>query len=117
VTLSNLFDNVSGTFDFILTNPPYIDPALDRTESSVKSHEPHLALFGGQNGLAIINNIVTQAPQYLRDGGQLWIEHEPEQVEAIHLLAAHNGFSVVTNKDQYDVERFSILLLQNQAVK
>ncbi len=111
VVESNLFENVNGTFDFILTNPPYIDPVIDRAESAVKSHEPHLALYGGKNGLAIINDIVTKAPKYLREGGQLWIEHEPEQVEAIHSLATSNGFSIVTHKDQYGVERYSVLTL------
>ena len=38
VVESNLFENIEGTFDLILTNPPYIDLVLDSTESSVKSH-------------------------------------------------------------------------------
>lgn len=108
---SNLFENVTGTFDFILTNPPYIDPVLDRTESAVKSHEPHLALYGGESGVAIIADIIKEASEYLYNGGQLWIEHEPEQVEAIHSLALAYDFLIVTHRDQYGVERFSVLTL------
>lgn len=111
VVESDLFKNVEDNFDFILTNPPYIDPTLDRTEDSVKGHEPHLALYGGKNGFAIINAILASASTYLREGGQLWIEHEPEQVGTLHSLAKQNNFSVVTNKDQYDVERYSVLIL------
>ena len=111
VVESNLFENIEGTFDFILTNPPYIDPVLDRTESSVKSHEPHLALYGGEGGSAIIADIIKEAPEYLNDGGQLWIEHEPEQVEAIYSLATKTGFTAVTHRDQYDIDRYSVLTL------
>lgn len=111
VLQSDLFQNVTGKFDFILTNPPYIDPALDRTENSVKRHEPHLALYGGESGFAIITDIIKEAPGYLNNAGQLWIEHEPEQVEAIHSLASAYDFLVVTHKDQYGVERFSVLTL------
>ena len=109
---SNLFENVEGTFDLILTNPPYIDLVLDRTESSVKSHEPHLALYGGSAGLDIINSIIKESPKYLNNDGELWIEHEPEQVGSMHSLALKYGFSVVTHKDQYGVERFSVLTLR-----
>lgn len=112
VVESNLFENVDDTFDFIFTNPPYIDPAVDRTEYSVNSYEPHLALYGGSEGLTVIDDIVSSAPKYLKEGGQLWIEHEPEQVEVIHSLAKKNNFSVATYKDQYDVERYSVLLLE-----
>lgn len=106
---SDLFENIDGTFDFILTNPPYIDPALDRTEVSVKTHEPHVALYGGVRGMELIEKIITQAPGYLTPNGQLWIEHEPEQSAEIADLADKNGFTAVTHKDQYDTERYSVL--------
>ena len=53
---SNLFQSipVDRKYDFILSNPPYIDPAIDRVTESVKSHEPHLALYGGTDGLEVI---------------------------------------------------------------
>lgn len=109
---SDLFKKINGTFDVILTNPPYIDPALDRTETSVKMHEPHVALYGGIEGVECIKNIIKSAPTHLHQNGQLWIEHEPEQTTTIHAFAAENGFSATTHKDQYDIERFSILMLQ-----
>ncbi len=97
-------------YDFILTNPPYIDPVLDRADPSVKTHEPHLALYGGIGGLDIINDIVAQAPAFLNPGGQLWIEHEPEQAEAIQKSAEAFGFRATTHQDQYGLPRFSVLV-------
>ncbi|MCA9365480.1 methyltransferase [Candidatus Kaiserbacteria bacterium] len=104
--------NHSFLYDFILTNPPYIDPTLDRTEASVKNFEPHQALYGGQNGTEFIEQIIATAPTFLNKNGQLWIEHEPEQTEIIHKLAKQLKFSTTTEKDQYDIERYSILVLQ-----
>lgn len=110
IVQSDLFDNVSGKFDFILSNPPYIDPTVDRTESSVKDHEPHLALYGGKDGLKISHTIINDSMTFLSPGGQLWLEHEPEQSEAVQRSAEAKGFRASTHKDQYGVERFSVLM-------
>ena len=109
---SNLFESIPAdtTYDFILSNPPYIDPSVDRAEESVKSHEPHLALYGGIGGLEIIEQLITAAPAYLAPGGQLWIEHEPEQSAAIKVIASEHNFAAVTHRDQYQVERYSIFV-------
>lgn len=109
---SNLFSTITKRYDFILSNPPYIDATLDRTETAVKAHEPSLALYGGRQGLEIISQIIVEAPAHLAQRGQLWIEHEPEQSVAIQELGTRNGFTVSTHKDQYAVERYSILVLQ-----
>lgn len=106
---SDLFESVSGQYDFILSNPPYIDPALNRTESSVKAYEPHLALYGGPGGLDILNRLIETAPKYLTPKGQIWLEHEPEQDEAIRQSAEACGFRATTHPDQYGVERYSVL--------
>ena len=110
---SDLFANISDQYDFILSNPPYIDPVLDRTTKSVKNHEPHHALYGGHGGLEFIEAIIMGAPTFLTSNGQLWLEHEPEQVPTIHKLASQFGFNVATHKDQYNLLRFSVLTLIN----
>jgi release factor glutamine methyltransferase len=99
-------------YDFIVSNPPYIDPALDRTEPSVKNYEPHQALYGGNKGLALIERIIATAPTYIKPGGELWLEHEPEQTLSIASLATEAGFSCHTQQDQYNVERYSRLVVQ-----
>lgn len=109
---SNLFTEIDTHYDFILANPPYIDPALTRVDESVTVHEPHLALFGGHDGMDVITEIITQAPHSLRSGGQLWLEHEPEQTSHITTLGEAHGFNVSTHTDQYQRERYSILVLQ-----
>jgi len=94
----------------ILSNPPYVDPALNRTEVSVTSHEPHLALYGGAHGIEIIERIIKSAPNYLRSGGTLWIEHEPEQESMIARLATLTDYrSCTAHNDQFGVIRYSIL--------
>jgi HemK-like putative methylase len=109
---SNLFEAFSGTYQYIVSNPPYIDMDLKRTDENVLEHEPYIALSGGLAGIEVIMQIIQEAPKHLERHGQLWIEHEPEQSAAIRNLARENKFICTTHKDQYDVERYSILVLQ-----
>lgn len=106
---SDLFANISDRYDFILTNPPYIDPKLDRTETSVTEFEPPHALYGGQLGLEYIEHIIATAPQFLNQNGQLWVEHEPEQACAVYCLGLQNNLMVQPQLDQFGVVRYSIL--------
>lgn len=107
----NLFNAVppNTRFDFILCNPPYIDAAADTVDANVAEHEPHLALFGGARGLELIARIIEATPSHLNPQGQLWLEHEPFQVEAIAALADQHGFAATHHADQYGTVRYSIL--------
>lgn len=109
---TNLFTNLTNKYDYILSNPPYIDESINQVSESVAKYEPFLALYGGKKGLEVIEQIINAAPHYLSPTGQLWLEHEPEQTQAIENLAIKNNFSVSANKDQFDVKRYSILMLQ-----
>ncbi len=112
VFTGDLFSPLSNeTYDFILSNPPYIDQSLNRVDDSVKTYEPALALYGGQAGMEIIAKIIAQASKFLVAGGQLWLEHEPEQVKAIEELSK-STYKTVTHADQYRVPRFSQLMIQ-----
>lgn len=100
----DLFEHVTEKYDFILTNPPYIDPELsNRVEQSVTLHEPLLALYGGEGGMEIIERIIAEASKHLNSGGVLYIEHEPEQEEAIKQLAPNAEIF----EDQFGVKRFA----------
>lgn len=100
----DLFEHVTGKYDFILTNPPYIDPKLsERVQASVVLHEPSQALYGGAGGMEIIERIISEVPKYLSLNGVLYIEHEPEQEEAIKRLAPR----AETLEDQFGVKRYS----------
>lgn len=98
-------------YDYIISNPPYIDPTLNRTDNSVRDFEPSLALYGGEKGMELIEQIILKSPKYLVKGGQLWIEHEPEQVELIENLS-NKHFKSITHTDQYQLKRFTKLVLQ-----
>lgn len=105
----NLFEKVHGMYDYILSNPPYIDKEIDRAEESVKKYEPHLALYGGTDGLALISQIIEESAQFLKPNGTLIIEHEPEQVSEMHHLGETNRFVSKSFPDQYGVLRFTFL--------
>jgi release factor glutamine methyltransferase len=64
-----------GSFDLIVSNPPYI-PGRDRAtlQPEVRDHEPALALFGGDDGLAIYRRLIPEAARLLRPGGWLMME-------------------------------------------
>lgn len=105
----DLFEQVQSTYDYILTNPPYIDAQQERTEESVVRYEPSRALWGGKDGMEIIERILAHARPFLANDGALYIEHEPEQKEAISIHAKLNGFVHETMLDQYGVFRFTRL--------
>ena len=64
-----------GSFDLVVSNPPYI-AGRDRTslQAEVRDHEPALALFGGEDGLAVYQRLVPEARRLLRPGGWLMME-------------------------------------------
>lgn len=104
VITGDLFEKIEDKYDLIISNPPYIDKNLgDRVEDSVKMFEPKIALYANDNGLEIIKRIVNEAPQFLKDEGMIFIEHEPEQTEEISLFPNYKG----TFDDQFGVKRYS----------
>ena len=87
-------DDLRGTFDVVVANPPYVpDGAL--VARQVRDHEPHLALFGGDDGLDPGRRIVAEAPAWLRPGGTLVVEIGEDQGAAIAAAAATAGFAQV----------------------
>jgi release factor glutamine methyltransferase len=103
---SNWLSQVTGEFEVIVSNPPYIednDPHLDRLQ-----HEPLSALVSGQNGLADIQHIVSHALNHLAPGGWLLIEHGWQQAASVRALLAAAGYQNVQSKlDLAGVERCS----------
>lgn len=76
-----LADCVGGV-DVVTTNPPYIPEDATPVEPEVRDHEPHIALFGGPDGLDVVRGLVETAALLLRPGGILVIEHAERQGEA-----------------------------------
>lgn len=106
--LSDLFENVSGTFDIIVSNPPYISPDdKDEVGLNVLSSEPHVALFAEEGGLAIYRNIIEQADQFLTNNGKIYFEIGYKQGQQVSdLLRQHfPEKNVRVLKDQFGQDR------------
>lgn len=77
-----------GPVDLIVSNLPYVSTgACSSLPTSVRDHEPRLALDGGPDGLVIVRRLLAQAPAVLRPGGGLLIEIGADQGEAASSLA------------------------------
>ena len=106
---SDWFSAIPSTqFDLIITNPPYIDgddPHLSRGDVRF---EPVSALVADGQGLADIDSIIQQAPNFLVQGGWLLIEHGYQQAAAVTQRLAAAGFSqVFTDHDLAGLDRVS----------
>lgn len=87
---SDWFSAVSGAFDLVVANPPYVaegDPHLDELR-----FEPMGALVSGADGLDAIRRIVAEAPRHLEPGGWLFLEHGYDQADAVRGLLDAAGF-------------------------
>ncbi len=81
---TNLFDDIQGNFDLVVSNPPYVSKNdLDSMQSEVGNYEPHLALFAGNDGLEIIKRIISGASRHLNPKGWLIMEFGYNQGGAI----------------------------------
>lgn len=90
---SDLFGNISGTFDIIVSNPPYIEDEVIKTlMKEVQEHEPKLALSGGPDGLTFYRRIVRDSVKYLNPQGKLFFEIGCEQGEAVMALMKEAGY-------------------------
>ncbi len=93
---SNWFENVSGRFHLIVSNPPYVadaDPHLPALR-----HEPLQALTAGKDGLDDLRRIIAQAPAYLQPQGWLLLEHGYDQARAVCELLEQRGFTDVQSR-------------------
>jgi len=107
----DLFANIVGTYDLILSNPPYLPQGSDLIAESVLKYEPALALYGGQDGLSHIRSILSRASAHLAQRGMLYIEHEPDQSAAIAAFSAQHNLSCTTHTDQFKTPRYSTIAM------
>ena len=94
---ADLLDAASGgSFDFVLSNPPYV-PDSDRAtlDMEVRDYEPAQALFAGQDGLAIYRRLVPAARKALAAGGILLLEIGHGQQAEMQMLLEREGFAAI----------------------
>jgi len=97
---SNWYSDVSGRFDLIVSNPPYIDPQDHHLRQGDVRFEPLSALIAENQGLADLAHIIDQAPDFLNDKGWLLVEHGYDQQAAVQQLFSQRGYQqVATRKD------------------
>ncbi len=93
---SNLFEKVEGSFDIIVSNPPYIrTDVIETLMPEVRLHEPMQALDGMEDGLFFYQRIVMEAPKYLKKEGILYFEIGHDQALEVADLMKQGGFSEI----------------------
>lgn len=98
---SDLFQDIEERFDLIISNPPYIsEKDMSELAVSVRNYEPHLALYGGVQGLDFYRIIAQQAKEHLTDHGMLIFEIGHDQSQEVERMLRENGFeNIMTVND------------------
>lgn len=108
---SDLFEHITGKFDCIISNPPYISRDEEVMEL-VKNNEPALALYADNNGLAIYERIFKEAKHYLNESYLLALELNSNKSRKIYNLAEKYfpGNKLIIKKDNYGRDRMLFIL-------
>ena len=96
-----------GKFDLIISNPPYITgDEMTTLDHSVKDFEPHLALYGGEDGLDFYRSIASKYRSALKPGGFLCFEFGEDQGDDVCRILEMNGYTILErSRDYNDTER------------
>ena len=107
---TDLFSEIAGRFDMIVSNPPYIRSDVIATlMEEVKEYEPVLALDGREVGLYFYREIAGQAGGYLRDGGYLLFEIGYDQGDDLRKILVEEGYEEIQIiKDLAGLDRVAI---------
>ena len=105
-----------GKFDLIVSNPPYItDQEMKELPHSVSDYEPHLALFGGDDGLDFYRAIAPNYAQALKPGGYLCFEFGMGQGDGVCRILEENMYTILERtRDYNDIERAVIAQLNRK---
>ena len=109
---SSWFDAVTGTFDVVVCNPPYI-PHGDKSAMAVDvlDYDPHRALFADNHGLADYETILSKLPQYLNPNGYAMFEVGQGQAESVATIGRKNGLKGAQVAHDYGgIERLVVFL-------
>lgn len=93
---SDLLEDVSGDYDVVVANLPYVDENWDWIDKEALSKEPRIALYAEDGGLALIKKLINQAKE--RNIKYLVLEADPCQHESIITYAANNHYSLLETR-------------------
>jgi release factor glutamine methyltransferase len=98
------------TFSLVVSNPPYVALAeRDALPGAVREWEPALALFGGDDGMTVIRELVSQAEQRLTNGGMLLMEIDARRADAVrHCVCAPQWSETQVVPDAFGRDRFVV---------
>lgn len=106
---SDLFAGLTGSFDGIVANLPYVPETERPSLTREVLHDPALALFGGPDGLDVIRRFIPAAFDRLRPGGWLALEIGHQQAAPVASMLEHAGFlSVEVKPDLSNIPRFPL---------
>ena len=106
---SRWFENITGQFDLIVSNPPYIDAQDEHLSQGDVRFEPLSALVANDAGYADLRHIIELAPSYLNSNGALLLEHGWQQGENVRSIFQENHWEMVeTVRDYGDNERVTL---------
>ncbi len=106
---SDWFDAVKGSFDLIVSNPPYLsDAELLEVQPELRNFEPERALTSGETGMEAIEILLSQGSKFLNPGGALYLETGCEQESAIQSFSRNLGveFQLECLPDMNGKQRF-----------
>ena len=102
--------NFLGKFDMIVSNPPYITgEEMKQLPRSVDAFEPHLALYGGEDGLDFYRAILANFTPALKPGGCVCFEFGMGQGDAVCRLLKENDYTVLERKRDYNDRERAVL--------
>lgn len=106
-TVSDLFEQLSGTYDMIVSNPPYIRTSqIGELQDEVRLYDPMIALDGKEDGLYFYRKIIKEATEHLSDKGWLLFEIGCDQKEDVIKLMKEAGYmDVAAKKDLAGLDR------------
>ncbi|BAU56487.1 protein-N(5)-glutamine methyltransferase PrmC [Halorhodospira halochloris] len=112
IRLGDWNTGISGSYDVIVANPPYVEEIADEWSSGSLQWEPREALAAGCDGLAAIRKLIPAARGALAPQGYLLIEHGASQAAAVRaILAAENFHAIETIRDLAGLERITLGLV------
>jgi len=99
-------DQIGQKYDIVVSNPPYISREdMSSLDNTVSGYEPHLALFGGEDGLDFYRKISADADNFLEDGGVLAFEVGHSQAEDVKKIMESNFDNIQIKKDYAGIAR------------